>query len=417
LARSTLRPSPQRRVSLGAFPWLIVPSRSKDPLAPRSGRIAVVLGVALLLAALAIVGVLPALSMPMLPLVLASSELSPALGLLAFAWLIVARRLLATPTRSRDLATALLALTALVTLRPLAEAVLVARRADAELQALGVGRFPYFATLSGLPSAPDVRERTVAYTAADGAPLGMRLYRRDDRPGAVRPIVVSIYGGAWRGGEPVQGARTSRALAERGYLVASIDYRHAPRSTFPAQLADVRRSLALIRDSAAAWGGDTSRLALLGRSAGGHLAELSAFAPGGPMVRGVVAIYAPWNLAEGYRDVPVPDPIGVRGVIGNFIGGTPSQRPAEYRAASPSSYVHTGLPPTLLLYGARDHLVKPEFNREAARALRTASVGVAAIEVPWAEHGFDLVPAGLGERLTWAVTERFLGAVIGDGGR
>ena len=99
--------------------------------------------------------------------------------------------------------------------------------------------------------------------------------------------------------------------------------------------------------------------------------------------------------------------------IRDFLGGTPAERPKVYQAASPASYVRAGLPPVLLLYGARDHLVKPDFNREAARALRSADVGVAAVEVPWSEHAFDLVPGGLGERLAWAVTERFLGAVLG----
>lgn len=390
-----------------------VPIQPKGP--PTRRRLLVALGVALLLAGLTLVAVLPTWSMAMLPFVLASSELSPALALLVALWFVVARRLLATQPGPRRLVTGVLVLAGLVALRPLAEAGLVARRAADELRSLGVAPLELGATFAPMPAAPDVRHRVVHYAAADGSPLVMRLFQRADEGPFVRPIVVVLYGGAWRGGDPEQGARFSDALAQQGYLVAAIDYRHAPRFQFPAQIDDVRRSIALVRDSAAAWHADPSRIALLGRSAGGHLAELTAFAPGDRPVQGVVAIYAPWNLAEGYRDLPSPDPIGVRQVIANFLGGTPTDRPQPYRAASPSSYVHTGLPPVLLLYGARDHLVKPDFNREAARALRSANVGVAAIEIPWSEHGFDLVPGGLGERLTWAVTERFLGAVLGQG--
>jgi acetyl esterase/lipase len=130
-------------------------------------------------------------------------------------------------------------------------------------------------------------------------------------------------------------------------------------------------------------------------------------------VRAVVAVYAPWDLAEGYREVPVPDPIGVRAVIRQFVGGTPEERPSAYRAASPASHARGGLPPTLLLYGANDHLVKARFNREAAAALRRAGVPVVSVEMPWSEHGFDLVPGGLGERLAWAVEERFLESLLG----
>ena len=132
-------------------------------------------------------------------------------------------------------------------------------------------------------------------------------------------------------------------------------------------------------------------------------------------MRAVVAIYAPWDLAEGYRDLPVPDPIGVRGVIGNFVGGSPDALPARYRDASPSSYVRPGLPPTLLIYGARDHLVKREFNRRAAAALRSSGNRVVQVELPWAEHGFDLVPGGLGLRLAYGTIVAFLDRELGKG--
>jgi acetyl esterase/lipase len=234
----------------------------------------------------------------------------------------------------------------------------------------------------------------------------MRLYALRDK--AVRPVVVVIYGGAWRGGDPTQGENVSKALASRGFAVAAIDYRHAPRAPFPAQLDDVNLSLGMLRDSAAAWGLDAERMALLGRSSGGHLAELSAYSPTRYPLKAVVALYAPYDLVEGYRDLPRPDPIDVRHVLRGFIGGTPDERLRAYRAASPSSYVMPGLPPTLLIFGGHDHLVKPEFNRAAAAALRAARVPVVSVEVPWAEHGFDMGPAGLGSQLAFGVIVEFL---------
>ncbi|MEO6527269.1 MAG: alpha/beta hydrolase [Gemmatimonadaceae bacterium] len=373
---------------------------------------ATVLGVSLLLALLAVISVMPAWSMSMLPFVLATSELSPLLAVLTLVWLLVSRRFLARHRAWRAAVTVALLGTSVLTLRPLVQARHIAHRAQSDVLATdATGALPPGArtTLSfaGLPSARDVREQDVGYVAADGSPLAMRVFRNTEARG-VQPILVVLYGGAWRGGDPMQGARVSRALAQHGYVVVAIDYRHAPRFTHPAQLDDVRRSLALVRDSAVGWHGDAARIALLGRSAGGHLAELAAYAPGDPPVQAVVALYAPWNLADGYRDVPTPDPIGVRGVIGNFIGGTPDAMPARYRDASPSSYVRPGLPPTLLLFGSRDHLVKPEFNRAAAMALRAARGRVIAVELPWSEHGFDLVPAGLGERLAYRTIVAFL---------
>jgi acetyl esterase/lipase len=303
---------------------------------------------------------------------------------------------------------------AVVTAWPIEQARGVAARVAVQLGGATAPALTRAALLASIPSAGDVREQTVHYAAADGSPLELRVFRTTDGAGGRRPLVIVLYGGAWRGGDPMQGARMSRALARHGYVVAAIDYRHAPKFVYPAQLDDVRRSIALARDSAASWNADTTRIALLGRSAGGHLAELSAFKPGDRPVQAVVGIYAPWNLAEGYRDVPSPDPIGVRGVIGNFVGGTPDAQPVRYRDASPSTYVRSGLPPTLLIFGSRDHLVKPEFNRAAAVALRAANDRVVEVELPWAEHGFDQVPAGLGERLTYWTVVTFLDRELGE---
>jgi acetyl esterase/lipase len=358
-----------------------------------------------LLVLLAVMTLVPTWSMSVLPLVLAARELSPVIGLGALIWILVSRWLFG---RWHTPLTLTLLCAAVVCARPITQTGAVIARIASQLGGDATTTITSRTLLARLPSAPSVREQVVKYASADGTPLEMRVFRHTTRAPGPRPTLVVLYGGAWRGGDPLQGARTSRALARRGYVVAAIDYRHAPRFTFPAQLDDVRRSLALVRDSSASWNADTTRMALLGRSAGGHLAELAAYAPPIAGVRAVVAIYAPWNLAEGYRDVPVPDPIGVRTVIGNFIGGAPEAQPARYRDASPSSYVRPGLPPTLLLFGSHDHLVKPEFNRGAAAALRASGTEVVEVELPWAEHGFDLVPAGLGERLAFWTIVAFL---------
>ena len=72
-----------------------------------------------------------------------------------------------------------------------------------------------------------------------------------------------------------------------------------------------------------------------------------------------------------------------------------------------------GLPPTLLVYGAHDHVVKPAFNRGAADRLRAAHVPVVQVEVPWGEHGFDMAPGGLGAQLATDVIVGFLARTLG----
>src|SRR5439155_10548631 len=229
-----------------------------------------------------------------------------------------------------------LAASALVDMRPF----LSAQRVIAS----GLPRYSARRALIGDSNKESLDERRVPYAAADSSPLELLLFRAagvEDR----RPTMIVVYGGAWRGGSPVQAIDVSRYFARRGYVVVAVDYRHAPQHPFPAQIDDVRRSLVLVRDSAAAWDIDTARVAIVGRSAGGHLALLAAYAPRDPRIaaaepltaRAVVAYYAPFDLAEAYDDLPSPDPIDVRHVLRDLIGGSPSELPLRYREASPSS--------------------------------------------------------------------------------
>ena len=384
--------------------------------APGSRRPVVVVAALLvttLLVVLSAMVIVPPVSMALLAVSVAAAEYSPLLALADLLWLLVARRMLRGHRSAQVGAIALLLIAGAVSLWPLARFNHVAMNASAQLGTEGdLARYTPLDAFRTPARAGTFSERAIAYRAPNGAPLTMRLYR--GAKAGPRPTVVVIYGGAWRAGDATQGAPLSRALASRGYTVASIDYRHVPAARFPDQLDDVRLALTMLRDSSIAWGVDTSRIALLGRSAGGHLAELAAWTTIQPGVRAVVAIYAPFDLVRGYREVPSPDPIGVRAVIADFMGGTPEQQPALYRAASPSSFVRPGLPPTLLLYGAADHVVLPDFNRAAAAQLRAAHVPVIQVELPWAEHGFDMAPGGLGAQLATVVIEDFLAKTFGS---
>ena len=378
------------------------PAYQRSPLVAATALL-----VATVLIALSAMVVVPPFSMAMFPFAVASSELSPFLVLIDLVWCIAVSRLARGREWLRYPAMGMLVASSVLAVRPLTQFNRVARAASEQLNSTGgPTRYSLVAALRGLPASRDVAARTVRYAASDGTPLSMRLYSMGRK--AARPTVVVVYGGAWRGGDASQCEDVSRALASRGFAVAAIDYRHAPRHRYPAQSDDVRRSVMLLRDSAAVWGLDPAHMAILGRSSGGHLAKLEAWTPGGVPLKAVIAIYAPQDLAEGYRDLPSPDPIDVRAVLRDFIGGTPAARPTEYRTASPSSLVRRGLPPILILFGGHDHIVKPSFGRATAAALRAVNVRVVSVELPWAEHGFDMAPAGLGSQLAFGVIVEFL---------
>jgi acetyl esterase/lipase len=251
--------------------------------------------------------------------------------------------------------------------------------------------------------------RGVPVAAVDGQSLTVDVYVPPSN--GIRPTVVQIYGGAWQRGSPGDNANIARELAARGFAVFAIDYRHAPRWRWPAQLADVRLALRWVREHAAAYGADSSRIALFGRSAGAQLSMLAAYEPGASEVRAVVNYYGPVDLVDGYRHPPTPDPLDVRAVEVALFGGPPEQFPDAYRSASPIAYIalrRGRLPPTLSVYGGRDHVVLPRYGRQLHERLTAAGATSVLLEIPWAEHAFDALPSGPSAQLALYYTERFL---------
>ena len=255
--------------------------------------------------------------------------------------------------------------------------------------------------------SPEVRiDRHIPFAAADGTQLSMNIYR----PAKVGkyPAIISIYGGAWQRGSADSDADFNRYIAARGYVVWAIDYRHAPKYHFPAQINDVRVALDFIKVQAGSYETDLDRVAVIGRSAGAQLAMLAAYKRPSIPIRAVVNYYGPVNLAAGYIYPPVPDPIDSRGTLRDFLGGTPQDFPRLYRAASPLFAVKPSLPPSLLIYGGKDRIVESKYGKHLAETLIAGCNRAVFIEIPWADHAFDAVFSGTSNQLALYYTERFL---------
>ncbi|GAB4157658.1 MAG: hypothetical protein Fur0046_37430 [Cyanobacteria bacterium J069] len=378
--------------------------------------------------------VVPAPTFALLPLGVGAPEISPLLLVLnGLLWVgaIALSRLQRRP-RFRQIAHSAIALSLIAVLLssvPMLQLPSTVRRAEQSMrEALGetygasgeVAKtwrsqpFVWLDLMRGIPIPAQVLAESVEYAAADGTPLRLVKYQPAAAPARKMGVIAAIYGGAWRSGDAEENAAFNRYLAAQGYTVIALDYRHAPAYPFPAQLQDVQAGLQLIRQRAEDWGIDGDRLALIGWSAGAHLATLAAFQPNAIPVRAIVSYYGPVDLAEGYRSPPRPDPIDTRAVLTDFLQGTPDSRPADYRAASPITYVRPGLPPTLLIYGDRDHIVKPEFGQQLYRQLVANQNTAVLLRLPWAEHAFDAVFRGIGNQIALYYTERFLDWAIGQ---
>jgi acetyl esterase/lipase len=265
---------------------------------------------------------------------------------------------------------------------------------------------------------PPVRQDHHSIVTPTGNTLRLKIYRplhqlspAQGSPDQSRyPGIMAIYGGAWQRGDSGQNSQFNTYMAAQGYTVIAIDYRHAPAYHFPAQLEDTRACLQWIRQNAIAYNLDTDRLAIVGWSAGGHLGLLSGYQDEQvePPIRAIVSYYGPVDLTAGYYDPPQPDPIDTRAVLETFLGGTPDQLPDLYRSASPIEWVKPGLPPTLLIYGQRDHIVEFKFGLALAERLRSADNLALLVPLPWSEHAFDAIFRGIGNQISLYYTERFL---------
>jgi acetyl esterase/lipase len=282
---------------------------------------------------------------------------------------------------------------------------------EAMKRTLGVetpgSRLNYLDLFKAPRALPSHVVRDVPFVSRDGVRLTVDIYKPSAGNGPF-PILVQVYGGAWQRGTPADNGWFARYFASRGYVVVAPDYRHAPQWKWPAQLDDIRDALHWTRAHASEFGGDASRMIVMGRSSGAQLAVVAAYQDASPSIKGVISYYGPVDLAEGWRHPPEPDPLHVRDLLEAYLGGTPAQVPERYREASPVTYATQKLPPTLLIYGRRDHIVEARFGEQLNRALTRAGSKSVLLELPWSEHAFDFLPNGLGGQIALSYTEQFI---------
>jgi acetyl esterase/lipase len=192
------------------------------------------------------------------------------------------------------------------------------------------------------------------------------------------PAVMLIHGGSWRSGSRAVMARFARRFASAGYVVYNIDYRLAPTYRYQAQLGDVRAAFGWLREHAGSLAVDTDRIAVMGYSAGAHLALLLALADAGdgPRPSAVVAGAGPSDLTV-YPDSPI---------LSDLLGGTLAEVPDAYADASPINHVSADDPPVLLYHGSLDWTVDVEQSRRLLAKLHSVGVPAELLEEPWSGH-------------------------------
>jgi acetyl esterase/lipase len=258
-------------------------------------------------------------------------------------------------------------------------------------------------------STPEAQAQSLVYSKVQDIELSLDFYPANATGRA--PVIVVIHAGSWQSGDNKDFIPMDRYLAARGYAVADIIYRLAPQWPFPAAPDDVRSAIKFLRERADSLRIDPNRIVLFGRSAGGQIALNVAYSGKDPSIRGVISLYAPTDLYWSWEHPQNPLVIDTRGSLTAYLGGSPSEAPSQYDAASPIRLVTSDTPPTLLMHGGRDELVSSNHSDRLAQRLAQAGVPYANVRLPWATHGFDFIFRGPAGQISTYAIEYFLARV------
>ncbi|MGW5532196.1 alpha/beta hydrolase [Streptomyces xanthochromogenes] len=252
-----------------------------------------------------------------------------------------------------------------------------------------------YALLRARPDTPvddEVKVRDL-YIPGPAGPLRLRVYRPDTT--AELPMILYIHGGAFTYGSPeAEEGRSLRYARDAHAVVVSVDYRLAPEHPYPAAADDAYAALTWIADNPAELGGDRTRIAVAGGSAGGNISAstvLRARDQAGPHLLFQSLTYPSLDgslttaSAREFTDTPVFN----RGALELAVRYYTQDGHADPYAFPIRATDLSGLPPTYIAVAEIDPL--RDEGRDYAARLSAAGVTTELVQVPGAVHGFDLL--------------------------
>jgi acetyl esterase/lipase len=240
----------------------------------------------------------------------------------------------------------------------------------------------------------------------------MNVYTPQCSPdhGGPFPVIVYIHGGAWVGGhrdaygeicnEEHGCGGLGPFYAKRGIAGFSISYTLASEGhpSWPQVIRDVVRAVRYIREHAESHNIDPSRIAVLGHSAGGHLASLVATLSGDEDFlsdNSGAATTSRVSLVMDYFGPTDFEFVGLQGpgyqpyqAIQGFLGGTHAEAPDTWRDASPAAHVSADDPVFVIAHGTADPDVSYPISESFRDKLLQAGAETHFVPIEGGGHGF-----------------------------
>ncbi|WP_461147130.1 alpha/beta hydrolase fold domain-containing protein [Spirosoma pulveris] len=137
------------------------------------------------------------------------------------------------------------------------------------------GQYPAIQIVKPLLPPGVKAAQNIAYCQRNGRSLHLdAFYPAQTARNKRRPAVLLIHGGGWRSGDRSQQVPMAQYLAAHGYVAVTAEYRLSTEALYPAAVHDLKAAIRWLHAHAREYTIDTTRLAVLGCSAGGQLAAL-----------------------------------------------------------------------------------------------------------------------------------------------
>ena len=248
----------------------------------------------------------------------------------------------------------------------------------------------FLATLAGSAPAQDAPAEYIDLAYGDHARQNLDLtVPVSDKP---LPLLIWVHGGGWEGGDK-GGRNPARLFLDKGYAVASVNYRYSKQAVFPAQYHDCQAAVRYLRTNAKKYNLDPDAFGAWGASAGGHLVALLGTAADvpeldgdpkskvSPKVQAVFDWFGPTDLTKLSPTQAKDNPIT------RLLGGPTGETKELAVKGNPITHVSKGDAPFLIAHGTTDRLVPLSQSELLQAALKKSGIESEMMVFDGAGHG------------------------------